>query len=52
MEIKIKAHDEFEDIDQDGKHESDLVELLKMIRSIMCNFQSQRLPEISIITAI
>ena len=52
METKIKAHDEFEDIDQDGKTESDPVELLKIIRSIMCSFQSQRLSEISIITAM
>ena len=52
METKVKAHDDFVHIDQGGKFESDPIELLKIIRSIMCNFQSQRLPEISIITAM
>ena len=52
MQAKIEAHNDYSFIDQSGSHESDLIELLKIIRSIMCNFQSQRLPEISFITAM
>ena len=52
METKVRAHDDFVTVDQGGADESDPIKLLKIIRSIMCNFQSQRLPELSIITSM
>ena len=52
MISKIKAYDNYDTVDQGGTHESDQVELLKIIRDVMSNFQSQRLQELSIITAM
>ena len=52
METKIRAHDDYPKVDQSGDNESDPIKLLEIIRSIMCNFQSQRLPELSIISAM
>ena len=52
METKVIVHDNFSKVDQGGMEESDPIELLKIIRSIMCNFQSERLPELSIISVM
>ena len=52
METKVRAHNGYSEIDQGGAEESNPIELLKIIRSIMCNFQNHRLSELSIISAM
>ena len=51
MEAKIRAHDDYSTIDQAGTNESDPIKLLSIILDIMSNFQSQRLKQLSIISA-
>ena len=43
MTTEIKAHNDYDTIVQGDDHEDDTIQLLKISRDIMCDFQRQRI---------